>query len=184
MPRYAAFLRGVNLGRNRRVSGAELGALFEELGFEEVASFRSSGNVAFSARREPAAALTTRVEKGVAAGLGFETAIFLRDESQMRALAGRRPFEAGQVERSKGKLQVILLAAKPGARAKREALALATDNDLLAFGEHGERELFWLPSGGIRDSKLDLKGAESLLGPTTMRTMGTIEQMTAKFFAD
>ena len=181
MPRYAAFLRGVNLGRNRRVSGAELGALFEELGFEEVASFRSSGNVAFSAHREPAAALTTRVEKGVAAGLGFETAIFLRDESQMRALAGQRPFEPAQVERSKGKLQVILLAAKPGTRAKKEALALATDEDLLAFGE---RELFWLPSGGIRDSKLDLKAAETLLGPTTMRTMGTIEQMTAKFFAD
>ena len=181
MPRYAAFLRGVNLGRNRRVSGAELGALFEELGFEEVASFRSSGNVAFSARREPAAALTTRVEKGVAAGLGFETAIFLRDESQMRALAGQRPFEPAQVERSKGKLQVILLPAKPGARAKTQALALATDDDLLDFGE---RELFWLPSGGIRDSKLDLKTAETLLGPTTMRTMGTIEQMTAKFFAD
>ena len=67
----------------------------------------------------------------------------------MQALAGQRPFDAGQVERSKGKLQVILLAAKPGARAKREALALAGDDDLLAFGEHGERELFWLPSGGI-----------------------------------
>jgi hypothetical protein len=85
------------------------------------------------------------------------------------------------VERSKGKLQVMLLAAKPGARTRKEALALASDDDLLAFGE---TELFWLPSGGIRDSKLDVKGAETLLGPTTMRTMGTIEQMTAKFFAE
>lgn len=47
--RYAAFLRAVNLGRNRRVSGAELKALFEELGLEEVATFRTSGNVVFEA---------------------------------------------------------------------------------------------------------------------------------------
>jgi uncharacterized protein (DUF1697 family) len=181
VPRYAVFLRGVNLGRRRQASGADLRSLFEGLGFEDVAAFRTSGNVVLSAGREPAAALAARIEKGVVAGLGFETAIFVRSARQMRELAGQRPFKAAQVERSKGKLQVILLAAKPGAQAKRRALGLASDDDLLAFGE---RELFWLPSGGTRDSGLDLKAAEGLLGPTTMRTMGTIEQMTAKFFAD
>lgn len=181
MPRYAAFLRGVNLGRNRRVSGAQLCSLFEELGFEDVASFRTSGNVVLTAGREPADKLAARIEKGVVAGLGHETAIILRSAAQMRALAAKRPFTPAQLERSKGKLQLILLAAKPGAQAKRKALALAGDDDLLAFGE---RELFWLPSGGTRDSGLDVKAVETLLGPTTMRTMGTIEQMTAKFFAD
>jgi hypothetical protein len=31
---------------------------------------------------------------------------------------------------------------------------------------------------------LDLKAVEKLLGATTMRTKGTIEQLTAKYFAD
>jgi uncharacterized protein (DUF1697 family) len=181
VPRYAAFLRGVNLGSTRKVSGAALCTLFEGLGFEDVASFRNSGNVAFGAGREPAAALAARIEQGVAAELGFETAALVRSAAQMRALAGRRPFAPAQVERSEGKLQVMLLAAKPAAALQREALALAGDDDPLTFGAC---ELFWLPSGGMRDSKLDLRRLEGLLAPTTMRTMGTIEQMTTKFFAD
>ena len=60
-------------------------------------------------------------------------------------------------------------------------LALANDEDRLVFDD---RELYWLPSGGTRDSRLDLKMVEKLLGATTMRTKGTIEQLTGKYFAD
>ncbi len=180
MPRYAAFLRGVNLGKNRRVSGADLCSLFEGLGFEDVASFRTSGNVVLDAPREAEAALAARIEDGVEAGLGYRTAVVLRSASQMRALAEQQPFAPSLLERSQGKLQVILTAAKPSARVKREALALAGEDDRLAFGT---RELFWLPSGGIRDSRFNAQAADELLGPTTTRTMGTIETMTAKFFA-
>jgi hypothetical protein len=44
------------------------------------------------------------------------------------------------------------------------------------------RELFWLPAGGVSDSKLDWKAIERALGATTTRTMGTIEQIAAKHF--
>ena len=50
--RYAAFIRAVNLGKNRRVTGAQLKTLFEEAGAEEVATFRTSGNVVFEAPRD------------------------------------------------------------------------------------------------------------------------------------
>jgi hypothetical protein len=83
------------------------------------------------------------------------------------------------VEASKGKLQVSMLSAKPSAAKQKQVLALATDDDLLAFGK---RELFWLPSGGTLESTLDRKAIDKLLGPTTMRTKGTVEQLTAKFF--
>jgi hypothetical protein len=36
----------------------------------------------------------------------------------------------------------------------------------------------------MRDSALDLGSIEKLLGPTTMRTKGTIELLAAKYFAD
>ncbi len=75
----------------------------------------------------------------------------------------------------------MLLLKKPPAEARREALALATDDDLLALEG---RELYWLPSGGISDSELDLKGVEAALGLTTTRTMGTVEQIAAKYFGD
>jgi uncharacterized protein (DUF1697 family) len=58
-------------------------------------------------------------------------------------------------------------------------LAEASDEDRLAIGG---RELYWLPSGRMSDSELDLKLLEAVLGPWTMRTLGTIEQIVAKHF--
>jgi hypothetical protein len=65
-----------------------------------------------------------------------------------------------------------MLMAKPSAAAGRKAQAMASDEDRLAVEG---TELHWLPRGGISDSELDLKTLESLIGPWTMRTMGTIE---------
>jgi uncharacterized protein (DUF1697 family) len=180
MPRYAAFLRAINLGRNRRVSGAELRSLFEAMGLEDVATFRTSGNVVFEAAGESSAKLTARIEEDLERALGHEARTFLRTAAEIEALAAAEPFERALVEASKGKLQVSLLTGKPAAKARKQVEALATDEDLLAFGE---RELYWLPSAGTMESALERKEIERLLGPVTQRTKGTIEALAAKFFA-
>lgn len=180
MPTHAAFLRGINLGRRRRVSGADLRSLFEELGFRDVDSFRTSGNVVFGADRESLTKMSGRIEDGLAGSLGYEVVIYLRKASDVRAIAEHEPFARALVKASKGKLQVMLLRDKPAAARRRDVLALATDEDRLALED---RELYWLPSGGTRDSALDLTGVEQLIGPTTMRTKGTLEQLAAKYFA-
>jgi uncharacterized protein (DUF1697 family) len=174
--RYAAFLRAVNLGRNRRVSGAELCAIFEELGLDEVASFRTSGNLVFEAPRD----MTAQIEKALESALGYDVGVFLRTARELEEIASHQPFKPAQVDASKGKLQVSMLAKKPSAAKRKEVLALATDQDLLTFGK---RELYWLPSGGTIESELDRKANDTLVGPTTMRTKGTVEQLAAKFFA-
>ena len=173
--RYAAFLRGVNVGRNHRVSSAELKSMFEELGADEVATFRTSGNVVFEAPRDMARKIEQHLEKT----LGYEVAIFLRTEKELKQIAAQQPFPAKDVDASKGKLQVSMLGKKPTAAVRKKALALATDRDRLAFGE---RELYWLPSGGTLESKLDRKALDKLLGPTTMRTKGTVELLAEKYF--
>jgi uncharacterized protein (DUF1697 family) len=173
--RYAAFLRGVNVGRNHRVSSAELKSMFEELGADEVATFRTSGNVVFEAPRDMARKIEQHLEKT----LGYEVAIFLRTDKELKQIAAHRPFPAKDVETSKGKLLVSMLGKKPTAAVRKKALALATDQDRLAFGE---RELYWLPSGGTLESKLDRKALDKLLGATTMRTKGTVDLLAEKYF--
>lgn len=174
--RYAAFLRAVNLGRERRVTGARLKELFEEVGAQDVTTFRTSGNVVFEASRD----MTLELEAHLERALGHETAIFLRTAKQLAAIAAHEPFPARAVEASQGKLQVLLLRSKPSAANQRRVLALATDDDRLAFGA---RELYWLPSGGTMASKLDQRALGALIGQATQRTKGTIEQLHAKFFA-
>jgi uncharacterized protein (DUF1697 family) len=176
MARHAAFLRGVNLGRNRKAGSAELRACFEEAGFDEVQTFRTSGNVVFDAARAPSAAT---IEKALAKALGFDVTVFLRSAKQIEAIVSKEPFAPKLVERSKGKLQVSFLPRKPSASARRQVEALATDADRLAFGP---AELYWLPEGGTMESELDRKTIEDLVGPSTMRTMGTVEQLASKYF--
>ena len=60
-------------------------------------------------------------------------------------------------------------------------LALASDEDRLAFGA---RELYWLPSGGILDSALDLKVDWQAAWSDTTRTKNTVEQIATKYFAE
>lgn len=177
MSRYVAFLRGMNLG-GRRIKNEELRRHFEEMRFEEVATFRASGNVVFSTSgREAESKLAQQVEKGLDERLGYDVPVFLRSIDEVAAIAAQGPFDRKRVEKSKGKLQVSLLMKKPTAAAKKKVLALATDEDLLAIEG---RELYWLPSGGLLESELDLKAIASLLGTDTRRTMGTIEQIAAK----
>jgi hypothetical protein len=74
-----------------------------------------------------------------------------------------------------------MLSATPSAGARRTVMGLSTDSDRLAFGE---RELYWLPSGGLLESALDLKSIDELLGPSTRRTKSTVEQLAGRHFAD
>lgn len=45
------------------------------------------------------------------------------------------------------------------------------------------RELCWLPKGGMSESELDPEALATTLGPTTIRTKGTIDQIAARQFA-
>lgn len=180
MSRYAAFLRGMNVG-GHRLSNEELRSHFAEMGFSDLATFRASGNVVFAGEAAKPQDVRTRIERGLARLLGYEVPTFIRNAREIKAIAAEQPFTAKHLESSKGKLQVGLLSEKPSAQAKRELLALASDEDKLVLAG---RELYWLPSGGILESGLDMKGIERLLGAMTMRTKGTVEQLVGKHFTE
>src|SRR4051812_11107057 len=174
MANWAAFLRAINVG-GRRVSSADLCAPFEELGFDDVASFRASGNVVFSTKSKSEAAVRKKVEKALRDALGYDVVAFMRNTQDMQALAAARPFGKSP----KGKMHVAFLHKPPSAAVKKKVLALATPKDELKFGK---RELYWLTAGAMMDSDLDMAGLSKLTGETTFRTQGTIEQIAAKWF--
>jgi uncharacterized protein (DUF1697 family) len=176
MPDHAAFLKGMNLGR-RRITNEDLRAAVETLGFGDVQTFRASGNVGFDAGRRSDSALQRVLENGLRETLGYEVPTFIRSGAELRAVAAAAPFD---MRGAAGKLQVALLHDRPDAAARKEVLALAEADEQLGFAG---RELYWLPAGRSSDSTLDFKRIERLVGPTTVRTMGTIEQIVARWFA-
>jgi uncharacterized protein (DUF1697 family) len=170
----------MNVG-GHRLSNDELRGHFSAMGLREVACFRASGNVVFTAAGRSPATLAAGIEEGLVAALGYAVPTFVRRAAELRRIAADRPFAADQVQASVGKLHVALLSTPASARTREEVLSLGSDRDRLVFGE---RELYWLPSGRMIDSGLDLKAVESFLGVMTLRTKNTIELIASRYFAD
>jgi uncharacterized protein (DUF1697 family) len=95
MTRYAAFLRGVNLGK-RTVKSAELKSAFETLGYENVKTLLASGNVLFDAKSGKT--LKEKIEAGLKQQFGFDVPIVLRTMDELKAMVKANPFgrEAGE----------------------------------------------------------------------------------------
>jgi uncharacterized protein (DUF1697 family) len=180
MPRHAAFLRGMNLGRHRRIGNEQLRDAVARLGAEDVATFRASGNVAFSLSSPAGPKLVAAIERALEQALGFPVPTFLRSASAVAEIAAAEPFAANVLAASRGKLQVCLLGEEPDAEARNVVRGLAGGRDAIEFAG---RELYGLPAGGVRDSALDMATLGRALGPMTVRTKATIEQFVARCFS-
>ena len=176
MPRYVAFLRGMNLGR-RRIKNPELCAAFEEIGFTNVSAFLASGNVIFDTDGSNPAAVALSIEDGLRVSLGYEVPTFLRRADEVRSIANHQPFAEVTAERT-GKMQVAMVGCNVDQSARDSVLELSNDADML---EIVGRELYWWPKGNFLDSQLDLNALESILGPFTIRTKNTIERLAVRF---
>jgi uncharacterized protein (DUF1697 family) len=177
VPRHVAFLRAINVG-GRRASHDQLTTCLESLGFENVATFRASGNLIFDAPRRSETTLTKQIDDALTESLGYDVRAFLRPAAAVRAIAAHDPFPKKVIQASAGKLQVALLGKAPSKAARDEVLSMATDDDRLAIDG---TELYWLPSGGQMQTDLNLRAIDSLIGENTRRTKSMIVEIAEKF---
>jgi len=93
--RYVALVRGINLGRAKRVSMGDLRELMAELGHREVRTLLNSGNVVFSAGKTRPEAIARRVEDGLLERLSLSARVQVLTAEAFRAVvAGNRLAEA------------------------------------------------------------------------------------------
>ena len=96
MTRYAAFLRGVNLGK-RQVKSADLLTAFTAMGFDNVKTLLASGNVLFDAKATKG--LKARIEAGLFEQFGFAVPTVLRSVDELAAMVQSDPFGRAESER-------------------------------------------------------------------------------------
>ncbi len=111
--RYAAFLRGVNIGGHKAVGMQPLKAAFGEMGFDGVSTILASGNVLFRAPRTAPAELTAGIEGKLRDAFGFEIPVMVRTVAHLQGLAEADPFREIEVT-PQTRLLVTFLAKKPG----------------------------------------------------------------------
>jgi len=155
----------------------ELVRPFVRLGFDDVAAYQAAGNITFCTT-DPDRAITERVLPALADAYGFDPVIFVRRLDAVRSLVDARPFTDQQLARTDGRVQVSFLQEVPSEEKVAEVFAVVPPDDLIAFVG---RQWFWLPRAGISESRLPVGSVESVLGPTTIRTLGTISRMLDRF---
>lgn len=89
MPRYVAFLRGVS-PLNAKM--ADLKKCFEKLGFEDVKTVLSSGNVVFTGTAKSETSLAKTIEAGMAKGLPRSFSVIVRKVDHLLALLKADPY--------------------------------------------------------------------------------------------
>lgn len=105
--RYAALLRGVNVGGNKKIAMADLRALLAGLGFGDVSTLLQSGNAVFTAPEADAGALAARIQAALAADLGLASRVLLRTHPELVAVIEANPFPTAEDEPSKHLVQFL-----------------------------------------------------------------------------
>ena len=87
-----ALLRGVNVGRAKRIAMADLRKLVEDLGYADVRTLLNSGNVVFSAAKGDARTAGARIERAMTSRLGVSARVTIVDAPALAAVVANNPF--------------------------------------------------------------------------------------------
>jgi uncharacterized protein (DUF1697 family) len=167
---YAALLRGINLGARNKVSMADLRALVEGLGADDVVTYVQSGNVVFKTDR-PRAQLRKALERAIARELGLDVTVVLRTKAELAKLVRDNPL----LKRGRESNLHVTFLADPPAPAKVKALAPPAGPG--EFRVVGKDVVLHLP-GGYGRSKLSNAFFERQLGvAATTRNWRTVTKL-------
>lgn len=95
MPTFIALLRGVNVGKAKRVPMADLRALLGDLGYAGVATLLNSGNAVFRAARGAASGHAARIASAIAERLGFEVPVIVVPAATLDAIVAENMLAPG-----------------------------------------------------------------------------------------
>jgi len=109
--KYAAFLRGINVGGHKTVVMEDLKKAFESLGFQNVKTVLASGNVLFEARKANLTDLARKIGAYLEKTFGFEIGIVVRTIDDIQKLVDSSPFKNIHVT-SQTRLYVTFITEK------------------------------------------------------------------------
>ena len=116
--RYAALLRGVNVGGNKKIAMADLRALLTGLGFDDVSTLLQSGNAVFTAPKTDPGQIAGRIEQALADDLGLRSRVLLRSHPELASVIAANPFPTAAEEPSKHLVQFLFAPLTELSRAR------------------------------------------------------------------
>ena len=173
--RYVALLRGINVGKAKRIAMADLRRLFEKkLGFKDVRTLLNSGNVVFSLTGKPAKDLASTIETAIAGQLGVSSKVTVLHAAELQVIVADNPLL--DVADNHSCLMVSVLASAEHRKKLQSLAERGWGAERLALGERVAYQ--WCPKG-ISESDLATAVAKALGEAVTTRNWATIMKLHA-----
>ena len=169
-----ALIRGINVGRAKRVSMGDLRALFVRLGYANVRTLLNSGNVLFESPRAKPLKLAAAIEAAISENCGFSAPVSVITAAELAAIIGENPLLHVAVDHSR---HLVAFAGNRGSLAAlRPLLKESWAPDALAITTRAA--YLWCKSG-ILDGNLSQAFARQAGSSVTTRNWATVLKLHA-----
>jgi uncharacterized protein (DUF1697 family) len=169
-----ALIRGINVGRAKRVAMAELRALLEDLGYGEVRTLLNSGNAVFTARGAKAEAVAARIQEALAGKLGVVARVMVLTTAEVAAAVAGNPLI--RVGKDPSRMLVAFLNKASDQTHLEPLLDRAWAPEALALGPRVA--YLWCP-GGVLASEVAKAVGGALGDSVTTRNWSTVTKLLA-----
>jgi uncharacterized protein (DUF1697 family) len=172
--RQIALLRGINVGRAKRVAMADLRKLVESLGYLDVKTLLNSGNVVFTVPGNARGDAASTIEKAMAAKLGASARVTVITAPELASAIDENPL----LEQAHDPSRMLVTVLNDPADGKRLDAVLKQDWAPEAVAVGKRVAYLWCPEG-IIVSRL-MKAVERALGARgTSRNWATMMKLSA-----
>lgn len=150
MNTHVSMLRGINVSGQKKIKMADLRALYESLGFENVRSYLQSGNVVFEDKNADASVLAAKIKSKIHDEYGYEVSIVMRDLAALQRVIASNPYLTDREEDPK--MLYVTFLGEPPTKELADALE-RPDKCSDEFVLDGQ-EIFVFTPGGYGSTKL------------------------------
>jgi uncharacterized protein (DUF1697 family) len=173
MPRYVVLLRGINVGKAKRLAMADLRALLGDLGYTDVRTVLNSGNAVLTGEDAPPAEHAARIQAAIADRLGMPVHTVVLTGDELRTIVDGHPFADVADNGSRMMAYVYLSPVDPALVEGREVIPQDPDHARL-----GTRAAYqWCPDGLMAAPDVGSYLTQQLGIDVTARNWNTITKL-------
>jgi uncharacterized protein (DUF1697 family) len=169
MPTFVALLRGINVGKAKRIPMAELRDLLGELGYTGIATLLNSGNAVFQASKGTSAKRASEISAAIATKFQIEVPVIVKSAKELAAIAAENPFAKKAADHSRLLIAFVQDAKSLTGLKPLQTLAVPPEEFVV-----GKNAAYLHCVSGILESKV----GKALLGKegkaTTTRNWATV----------
>jgi uncharacterized protein (DUF1697 family) len=174
VPTYVALLRGINVGKAKRVAMADLRAAIESLGYGDVRTLLNSGNAVFTSRRTLKKTAAEELRAVLVKQTGVSSRFTLRSAEELQAIVDANPLL--EVATDHTRLFAAFVTDSGGMKLVQPVAAQSWKPEAVALGP--AVAYVWCPNG-LLESKASVALGKALGDGVTVRNWATVMKIFA-----